>query len=56
MAHDGANDELTGAVDAGLHAVLVDTPDSRQAGFVPGDWTGPRVTTVVEVEQLVCGG
>ncbi len=50
---DGANDELAGARRVGMSPVLVqlDGRDSPWDGL--GDWTGPRVTAIPQVLDLV---
>jgi putative hydrolase of the HAD superfamily len=49
---DGANDELRGARDAGLTPVLVEL-DGVEPWSPVHDWTGPRVTAIPQVLQLV---
>ena len=46
---DGANDELAGAVRAGLRAVLIHRPGEEPIWPEARMWDGPRVTSIPEV-------
>jgi putative hydrolase of the HAD superfamily len=50
---DGANDELRGARDAGLRAVLIARPGQPPAWPEVEGWSGPSVATVGEVLELI---
>jgi len=46
---DGGDDELTGARDFGMNAVLLRPGDT----YPPEDWQGPEITRLAEVLELV---
>jgi putative hydrolase of the HAD superfamily len=50
---DGANDELRGAKEAGLRAVLIAPPGHPPAWPEVDGWAGPTVASVTEVLELV---
>jgi putative hydrolase of the HAD superfamily len=50
---DGANDELAGAERVGMRAVLIRRPDAEPAWPEVRAWTGPRITAIPEVLELV---
>jgi len=50
---DGANDELAGAERVGMRAVLIHRPDAEPAWPEVRDWSGPRITAIPEVLELV---
>jgi putative hydrolase of the HAD superfamily len=50
---DGANDELAGAERVGMRSVLIHRPGKEPVWPEVRDWTGPRITSIPEVLQLV---
>lgn len=50
---DGANDELAGAERVGMRAVLIHRHGHEPHWPEVRDWTGPRVTSIPEILELV---
>jgi len=50
---DGANDELAGAERVGMRAVLIHRPGEEPALPEVRAWSGPRITAIPEVLELV---
>ena len=50
---DGANDELAGAERVGMRAVLIHRPGLEPAWPEVRDWSGPRITAIPDVLDLV---
>ena len=53
---DGGSRELTGAKEAGLHAVMIEAygkTELPQANSEAGEWKGPAVSSLNEVLDLV---
>jgi putative hydrolase of the HAD superfamily len=53
---DGSSNELTGALKAGMHPVMICDPDeSADAHYIDRekDWQGPKITSLKEVLDLV---
>ena len=50
---DGANDELAGAERVGMRAVLIHRPGEESVWQEAREWTGPRITSIPEVLELV---
>ncbi|MGW0998185.1 HAD family hydrolase [Streptomyces sp. NPDC002523] len=46
---DGAGGELSGAARAGLTPVLLESTDSRVAGWAPTDWRGARIRRIADL-------
>jgi putative hydrolase of the HAD superfamily len=53
---DGANDELAGAERVGMTSVLVHREGEEPVWPELRDWTGPRVTSIAQVLDLVPNG
>ena len=49
---DGGSNELTGATNVGMDAVLIRAPDDTETGDRE-DWQGRRISSVAEVLTLV---
>mgnify|MGYP001093111808 CR=1 FL=1 len=50
---DGDSRELTGAVNAGLAAVLIRVPGDRGLRRFEDTWSGPRISALAEVPPLL---
>ena len=50
---DGANDELAGAERVGMRVILVHRPGEEPAWPELQDWSGPRISSIPEVLQLL---
>ena len=50
---DGANDELAGAERVGMRAILIHRSGEEPAWPEVRDWTGPRITAIPQVLELV---
>ncbi len=53
---DGDSNELTGAVNAGMAAVLIRVPGDRGLRRFEDAWSGPRISALAEVPPLVEDG
>ncbi len=53
---DGANDELAGAARVGMTPVLVHRPGEEPIWPEVQGWSGPRVTAIPQVLELVANG
>jgi putative hydrolase of the HAD superfamily len=53
---DGANDELAGAERVGMTAVLVHRDGEEPVWPEVRDWSGPRVTAIPQILELIVNG